>query len=135
MKFKFAEELCTECQVCELACSAVKDGNYSLKQSRIHIRSSSKRGKTKIIVCRQCRKCKCVEACPYNAFTKNEETGGVSIGPDCQACLACIDACPFGAVSLDPKNNLPMVCDLCGGRPSCVAVCSRGAIQERPHAE
>lgn len=130
MRFKLAESLCTECRLCQLACSATKDGHYALKQSRIQVRSS-KTNRTRILVCRQCRKCKCVEACPYSAFKKDEKTGGVSVDSGlCQACLACVEACPFGAVAVNSKNGLPMVCDLCGGHPSCMQVCGRGAIRE-----
>jgi anaerobic carbon-monoxide dehydrogenase iron sulfur subunit len=132
MKFRLLEKRCTGCQLCQLACSSVKEGSYGLKQSRIRILSSSRKREPKIVVCRQCKKCKCIEACPYNAFRKDGEVGGIYIDfEECQACLACVEACPFGAVALDLKNNLPMVCDLCGGHPPCVEVCGREAIQTR----
>lgn len=130
MKFKVSEKRCTGCQLCQLACSSAKEGSYGLKQSRIRILSPPKRRESKIIVCRQCKTCKCIEACQYNAFKRDENVGGVVIDiGECQACLACIDACPFGAVSLHSKDNLPMVCDLCGGQPPCVEVCASGAIR------
>ena len=130
MKFKVSEKWCTGCQLCQLACSSAKEGGYSLKQSRIHVLSSLENKGPKIVVCRQCKTCHCIEACPYQAFRRDGKTGGVSIDLDgCQACLACIEACPFGAVTLHSKNHLPMVCDLCGGRPPCVEVCAPRAIQ------
>lgn len=132
MKFRLLEERCTGCQLCQLACSSVKEGSYGLKESRIRIFSPAKKRDLEIVVCRQCKNCKCIEACQYHAFKKDREDGGVFIDiEECQGCLACIDACPFGAVALHSKNNLPIVCDLCGGHPLCVEVCGREAIQTR----
>ena len=130
MKFKVSEKRCTGCQLCQLACSSAKEGGYSLKQSRIHVLSSLENKGPKIVVCRQCKKCKCVEACQYGAFKKDERTGAVHVDSrECQACNACLDACPFGAVTLHPKSGLPVVCDLCGGDVPCAEVCGSGAIQ------
>jgi len=129
MKFKITESRCTGCQICQLACSATKDGAFSLRQARVRVFPHGN-PKPRIVVCRQCKVCKCLEACGYQAFKKEQAGGGVRIDPEvCQACLACIDACPFGAVNLDSKTNLPMVCDLCGGEPVCVTVCRTAAIQ------
>lgn len=128
MKLKMLENRCTGCQLCQLTCSAIKSGSFNLILSRINILDKVD-GRKKIIVCHQCKKCKCVEACNYNAFKKNNETGNVYVDQDeCQACLACIEACPFHAVRLDNVNKTPMVCDLCGGRPSCVDACPSGAL-------
>jgi Fe-S-cluster-containing hydrogenase component 2 len=130
MKFRVSEKKCTGCQLCQLACSAVKEENYSLKKARIHISFPLKEKGPQIVVCRQCKKCKCMEACQYGAFKKDERTGAVYVDSrECQACYACLDACPFGAVTLHSKSGLPVVCDLCGGDFPCMEVCGSGAIQ------
>jgi anaerobic carbon-monoxide dehydrogenase iron sulfur subunit len=130
MKLRVSEKKCTGCQLCQLACSAVKEGNYSLREARIHISFPFKEKGPKIVVCRQCKKCKCMEACQYGAFKKDERTGAVYVDSrECQACYACLDACPFGAVTLHAKSGLPAVCDLCGGDFPCAQVCGSGAIQ------
>jgi anaerobic carbon-monoxide dehydrogenase iron sulfur subunit len=130
MKFRVSEKKCTGCQLCQMACSAVKEGNYSLKKARIHISFPLKEKGPKIVVCRQCKKCRCMEACQYGAFKKDERTGALYVDcPECQACYACLDACPFGAVTLHLESGLPVVCDLCGGDFYCAEVCGSGAIQ------
>jgi Fe-S-cluster-containing hydrogenase component 2 len=128
MKLRIVEKNCTGCQLCQLACSAIKNGNFSVSQSRIRV-LNRRDGREKIIVCHQCKSCKCLESCHYSAFKKNTKTGGIYIDQDeCQACFACIDACPFGAVWLDHSNETPMVCDLCGGSPPCVEACPSEAL-------
>ena len=129
MKFKVAEKRCTGCQLCEVACCFQKCGRLGTKGARIRVLFSSHPGRQKIVVCRQCDVCKCVEACKYGAFRRHPQTGAACIHEmECQACLACIDACPFGAVAIDEGKGLPIVCDLCGGHPTCIGVCYRGAI-------
>lgn len=129
MKLKISAKRCTGCQLCQLACSAAKNASFGVSRSRLQV-FRHKGLKESLIVCRQCRRCQCIEACNYNAFKKDEKSGGVFIDKkECQACLACMDACPFKAVRLDHEEKIPMVCDLCGGDPRCVAVCCAGALQ------
>ena len=129
MKLKISEKTCTGCMLCMTVCSYIKYSSINLKRSRVHILFNAKNYKQKIVVCRQCNVCKCISACRYGAFKKNNETGGVYIDNEvCQACYACIDACPFRAVSIDTKEELPNVCDLCNGDPQCVKSCVSGAM-------
>lgn len=128
MKLRIVKKRCTGCQLCQLACSAIKSGRFSINLSRVRILNKVD-GRKNIIVCHQCKKCQCLEACHYNAFKRSTETGNVYIDQDeCQACLACIDACPFSAVRLDNGKGTPTVCDLCGGSPSCVEACPSEAL-------
>jgi len=128
MKLIVRGKKCKGCQLCELACSATKSGRFSINQSRIRV-LRRKDATEKIIVCHQCKGCKCLKACNYNAFKRDAETGGVYIDEDeCQACFACIDACPLGAVRMNHGKQTPTVCDLCGGSPSCVELCPSNAL-------
>ena len=129
MKFKISEKICTGCMLCQTVCSYEKYSLINLKRSRVHILFNTNNNKPKIVICRQCNVCKCISACKYGAFKKNNETGEVYIDNEiCQACFACVDACPFHAVSIDNKEKLPNVCDLCNGDPQCVKACVSGAI-------
>jgi Fe-S-cluster-containing hydrogenase component 2 len=129
MKLSISEKKCTACQLCQLACSIQENDILSLKQARIRLFFSPDPGRHKIVVCRQCPTCKCMEACKYGAFRRSE-TGGVFIDEEeCQFCLACVEACPFAAVKVDTRKKLPIVCDLCGGHPRCIEVCRTEAIK------
>ena len=129
MKLKIINTACIGCMLCQIACSYTKHNTINLSLSRIHIFSNLDNYKIKIDVCRQCKICKCISACKYGAFKRDNETGGVYINNEsCQACYACVDACPFSAVSIDTKENLPIVCDLCNGDPQCIKICPSRAI-------
>ena len=114
---------CTECGLCELACSYAKEGEFNPRKSRIYIIPKS------ILVCRHCKKPPCMEACEVGAIIKDELTSTVLIDIEkCIGCRACIPACPFGGLILRPDGTV-MKCDLCGGDPECVKYCSIGAIK------
>jgi carbon-monoxide dehydrogenase iron sulfur subunit len=129
MKFKIGEKQCTGCQLCQLACSSSKAKGLGLGLSLIQILFHREKATQRIKVCRQCASCRCMAACQYNAFKRDEKTRAVFIAEsECQACLVCLDTCPFDAVFMDPKKGLPMVCDLCQGHPACVEICPAGVL-------
>jgi carbon-monoxide dehydrogenase iron sulfur subunit len=75
-------------------------------------------------LCAQCDDYPCVESCPVDALSIDEDTTAVLVDREkCISCGACIKACPGTVPYLSPKDNKANICDLCGGDPECVKVC------------
>jgi len=122
-------ERCTGCLVCELVCSFYHTKEFNPERSRIDILRDEENGINIPVICRQCARPLCQEACPSDAIHRDEETGAMSVdGSKCIGCRLCIAACPFGAPSVDPTTMLTTICDLCRGDPRCVRYCPRDAV-------
>jgi carbon-monoxide dehydrogenase iron sulfur subunit len=114
---------CTECGLCELACSYKKEGEFNPRKAGIYILPKN------VLVCRHCEKPLCAEVCKVGAIIKDELTGAVLIDDQkCIGCRACVAACPFGGIILSPDGKV-VKCDLCRGNPECVKYCFIGAIK------
>ena len=82
------------------------------------------------IVCNQCEPAPCIDACPTNARSRDEEPGRVVVNYDrCIGCKTCVVVCPFGAASFDPVAGRIISCDLCDGSPICADLCETQALQ------
>jgi Fe-S-cluster-containing dehydrogenase component len=120
---------CIGCGNCMLVCSLVHDGETSLSLARIYIDKDLFSGDYRQETCAQCKKPKCLPACPVEgALTVDQATGAKVINAElCIGCRACEESCIFAAsrsrVKYDPKKNICVKCDLCGGDPECVKVC------------
>ncbi len=120
---------CIGCHHCELACSVEHEGVFSPSLSRIRIVGYEDIVLNVPVVCGNCTKMACAEACPIGAIEVSEE-GYVSVNEaECIGCKQCIKACPLGAISWHPKKQVAMKCDLCNGDPTCVEACPVGAIK------
>jgi carbon-monoxide dehydrogenase iron sulfur subunit len=121
-------EKCTGCKICELVCSATKEGEFNPLLSRIrHVRVGSVVHTA--LSCRLCDDPTCVRACPVKALSQDPETGLVHVDNDkCTGCGWCIEACEFGAISLPKDRKTVIICDLCDGDPKCVEYCPQGAL-------
>lgn len=124
-------ELCTGCGICELACSAEKEGVFYPELSRIRLVHLD--GKTALsIACRFCENTPCISACPREALTMDEDNNVIRVDKlRCTGCGWCIEACDFGAVALDHSTKLVVICDLCEGlpQPKCVELCPKQALR------
>jgi Fe-S-cluster-containing hydrogenase component 2 len=124
-------ERCTGCGICEMFCSAEKEGVFSPELSRIHLVNIDE--KTAItIACRFCENTPCISACPREALEMDEANNIIRVNKmRCTGCGWCIEACDFGAIALNYTTKSVVLCDLCEGRsqPKCVELCPKQALK------
>jgi len=126
---------CTDCNVCEIACSLVHspEGELNPLLSRIRINHAPAVNARKAVhdfgfasaICHHCgNPPPCAEVCPTDAFYYDPKTLAAVIDQDkCTQCMECVPACPFDVVFVAPSGEL-LKCDLCGGEPACVKACA-----------
>jgi Fe-S-cluster-containing hydrogenase component 2 len=123
-------EKCTDCRLCELACSYTKTDGFNPKDSAISVLSFDEVGLQVPMTCLQCEDPHCMTVCTVNAISKDEKTGLVKVDHDkCIGCKMCVSACPFGNMTYSPRLKQVIKCDLCEGTPQCVAICDTGALE------
>jgi len=115
---------CTGCRRCEIACTLHHEGAIWPEASRVRVFMLIP-GVEIPHLCVQCTDYPCVEACPLDALSVDEETSAVLVDRDkCTGCGVCIEACPGNIPHIHPRDNYVLICDLCGGDPECVKVCT-----------
>ncbi|KXS40730.1 MULTISPECIES: 4Fe-4S dicluster domain-containing protein [unclassified Candidatus Frackibacter] len=139
-------EFCKGCKNCELACARRQVEDIGLERvnelnievnPRIFIINNE--GVKEPNYCRHCKEAACMEACPVDAFDR--EDGVIILDEDkCVACKLCIKACPYEVITLGEKlvgDETEMVakkCDLCKDRqevgkdPACFSACPTNAL-------
>ena len=124
-------ELCDGCGICEMVCSAEKEGVFDPELSRIHlVRIDEKTAVS--IACRFCEDTPCISACPRDALKMDEENNVIQVDKiRCTGCGWCIEACDFGALVLNRATKSVVLCDLCQGSPreKCVELCPKQALK------
>jgi len=119
--------LCTGCNRCVYACSAVKEGMFMPSKSRIKVSNFALEGYSVPNICFQCPNADCLKACPEKAIFRNERGIVVVDAGLCTGCGECVAACPYGMIE-QYASGKAYKCDLCGGSPACVAECHFGAL-------
>ncbi|MEM3506234.1 MAG: 4Fe-4S dicluster domain-containing protein [Candidatus Bathyarchaeia archaeon] len=136
MAISVSPEKCTNCRICELACSFKKHKEFNPSLSRIRVFNKYKEGLSVPILCKQCENPPCVDICPtrpLKAINKDENTGLIKVNKDiCIGCKSCVLACPFGAISWHDAIKLPLICDFCDGDPQCVKYCPADVLHFVP---
>lgn len=126
VKIKRSYEKCSGCRRCEITCSLHHEGRIWPEASRVRIFMLVP-GVEIPHLCFQCVDYPCVEECPEEALSVDNETGAVITNKSkCTGCGICIDACPGRVPHLHPKEETIIICDLCGGKPKCTVVCHEG---------
>lgn len=129
------QNLCTDCKICEVACSLIHspEGEINPLWTRIKIEHApavetrvSKDGfGFTAEICHHCANPPpCAKVCPTDAFYYDPVTQAAIIDQGkCIQCMECVPACPFDTVFVAPSGEV-LKCDLCGGDPACVKACS-----------
>jgi len=119
---------CSGCRYCELICSYREGSRFNPRESRIRVLKYDENGIDDPVFCLHCMECPPEDACPTQAFRRNEDNIVRIEEKACNICYVCIDACPHGAVFRPPTQRIPLVCDLCNGEPLCVKKCPTHAL-------
>jgi len=115
---------CSGCRRCELACSIHHEDWMWPEASRVRIFMPFP-GVEVPHLCAQCDDYPCVESCPVDALSVDEDTTAVLVDREaCTGCSLCIKACPGEVPFLHPGDGKATICDLCEGDPECVKVCT-----------
>jgi Fe-S-cluster-containing hydrogenase component 2 len=121
---------CTNCRMCELACSLVKTGAFAPSRSRIRVHVFAEEFKYIPLACFQCAAAPCVKVCPAGALVQEE--GLVRFVKEaCIGCRMCMLGCPFGVIAYNSAEGVIAKCDTCGGDPECVKFCTPHALEFR----
>jgi Fe-S-cluster-containing hydrogenase component 2 len=120
---------CTGCRLCELVCSVMHDGVSNPARSRIKVMKWEAEGIYIPMSCQQCEDAPCMNVCPVQAISRDEDFGYVNVDYDtCIGCRSCVAVCPFGAMGYNVIDKKVFKCDLCGGKPQCVRFCDVKAV-------
>lgn len=137
-KVSFAADKCMTCGTCSIACAVVHSKSNDVTEAalevpapmaRVHI--AEKSGKLKLVRCRNCRKAKCMAACPEHAIKKNARNYVLIDEKLCNGCWKCVEACPFQAIVRSDDDKVAQKCDSCLDRPvpACVESCNVKALK------
>lgn len=120
-------DLCTGCNRCRYVCSAIKENVFQPRRARVDVGNFPALGYSVPLICLQCNKPECLEACPEGALVKNDDGVVIVIEEKCSGCGDCARACSYGMIEINHLGKA-FKCDHCGGHPGCVDECEPGAL-------
>lgn len=131
IRIKVNRHLCSGCLSCMTVCSVANESYASLTGARVQVHVNPFEGVNDVVICRECSKAACVEACSQDALVYTPEGYLVIDYERCNECRDCVEACPFGAIFWNPISAKIVKCEQCHGDPQCVQVCPTGALAIR----
>ena len=138
--FLFDIDRCTGCQACQVACGIENQVAPELSWRQITTFNPQHYPDAPTfhlsLACNHCVDAPCMKSCPASAYTKNAQTGAVTIdAASCIGCKYCAWACPYDAPQFNQRAGVMEKCTFCehrlaeGKLPSCVTACPTGALQ------
>jgi len=138
--FVFDINKCTGCQACEVACTVENQLEPGSSWRAVETFNEPRHPDVPLfhlaLACNHCIDAPCMEHCPALAYSKDDNTGAVTIDSDaCIGCKYCTWACPYDAPRFDVAQGLVTKCTFCNHRlaeglaPACVSQCPTGALQ------
>ena len=67
-------------------------------------------------VCRHCDDPPCADACPEEAINKRSDGIVIMDYDKCTGCQSCVEVCPYDAISFDEDKGIAQKCNLCHHR-------------------
>jgi Fe-S-cluster-containing dehydrogenase component len=138
-QFTFDPNRCTGCQACVVACWMENHAVQSRPWRTVHTFNACGHPDLPVFhlsfACHHCETPACLENCPADAYTKDPQTGAVTIHAErCMGCRYCTWACPHDAPKVNEAQGTIEKCTLCpertaqGLEPACVARCPMEAL-------
>ncbi|MDH3215336.1 MAG: 4Fe-4S dicluster domain-containing protein [Candidatus Krumholzibacteria bacterium] len=135
---------CTGCQACQLACSIENELAPHMNWRQVSTFNEHHHPAIPSfhlsLACNHCVDPPCMTHCPALAYTKDLQTGAVTLDPSsCIGCRYCAWACPYDAPQFNPVSGLMEKCTFCNHRmsdglePACVTSCPTGALRFGDH--
>jgi Fe-S-cluster-containing dehydrogenase component len=131
---------CVGCHACVIACAIENGDRQEINWREVYTFNETRHPNISLfnlsMACNHCGKPACVNACPASAYSKDNETGAVTINQDrCLGCKYCTWACPYDAPKFSHTKKVIEKCDFCierlkkGESPACVCACPVNALR------
>ena len=136
--FIFDHDLCVACKACSAACMIENEWSFKARNIYTNELAGQTSGRTVNIsmACNHCNEPSCLQGCPSNAYSKDPDTGSVTLEPEkCIGCRYCTWNCPYNSPVINEDKRIIEKCHFChhrillGEEPACSSACPTGALK------